>query len=639
MPAAGGLSDCSTAPAPPIPESRRVHDTEVIAMKASVYDNGPGLAGDAGSRFWYLLRQDAARRSLRWSLPIALLIGLLLRAVAGADLYDWDKLPIYKHHHELMYLLIQMWLALLFAVIVAHFNSRCSSLSLGLPIRPRELWLVRIVAISAAGILPLAVIVLMISVYSRGNLVEPALVRIGARIASAIVLSVVLFQVPDRGLYRIRTTTRFKWYVAGVTAGLMFYVTVTPESWIYTAVLLAAAAVITGVSYREMPPGFQTSCMETVRPRADAAGPVSRGQWRASSRLARRWRMVRLVLRETVNSWSGWLMILLIAVTVWALLAQYYAAYHSLQDYVILMLWIWILLNRSTMRLARFDSYPISRRLVFWVVMAVVAVAIGVGLTIGYTIHHASKDPVTQVRGTKGQVRVPFEAWEVSWNGKPPDAKSPWGESHEPGGMCLFGKDSRICVYNPYEIGGKSSSEFIAWQIDRAVERVHGADETVSGLSDAGVDSLSSRFLESEKYIVSSSLYRGSSMRMRTNALILTLWAVMFALLAGVWWRRFRPSADYTATRWFVILFFSLPYLYLFVLLALDARGLIEVDAALALTMIGLRWVTESIPLGLAGWVVVAVLACTASLWYVQSCFVRAEATSECERKTLLSEY
>jgi hypothetical protein len=619
-------------------------------MKATTYENGTDLVSGPGTsvsarQFWYLLRQDAARRSLRWSLPIALLIGLLLRAVAGTDVYDWDRMPLYKYHHELTYMLVQLWLGLLFAIILAHFNSRCSSLSLGLPISARTLWLVRIVAIIGAGILPVATIVLAISLFAGGELFDPALVRIGARIAACIALSVVLFQVPDPGLYRIRGTRAFKWYVAAVTVCLLFYVSVTPGSWLFTILPLLTAVVVMSFVLVRLPSGFRTSAVEkrakAVFPgRSAAKAGVSRmARWPVSSTAARKWRVIGLILRETVNSWSGWLMLLLIMVNVWALVSQYYAAFHPLNDYIMLMLWIWILLNRSTTRVSRFDSYPLPRRLVFRVVMIVVVVAMGAGFAIGYILYHKTGDPITQVRGAGGHVRVPFEAWEVAWDGQPPEVVSPWGEKHTPGGKCLFGKDTGFCVYSPYEVGKKNSPEFLAFQIDRAVERVHGVDETVPKLVDTGVDSSFVRLFKEDKCMVESSLYRSSELRMRTQAVIVMGWVVLLVILVSVWWRRFRPGADFPRTRWFVIVFFTTPYVIMFGLLVLNARGLVSMDAALALTMISLRWIAESIPLGTNVLYGVTALVVVACLWYVQSCFVRAEATSQCDRKTLLSEY
>lgn len=618
-------------------------------MKATTYEDGTDLASTAGTpagtrQFWFLLKQDAARRSLRWSLPIALLIGLLLRTVAGTDIYDWDRMPVYAHHAELVYMLVQLWLALLFAIILSHFNSRCSSLSLGLPISPRRLWLARIVAIAAAGVLPVVTVILAISLFARGNLIDPALLRIGSRITSCVVLSVVLFQFPDPRLYRIRGTRRFKWYVGAVTVFVLIYVTVTPGSWVYTVLPLVAALALAALVYRRLPAGFTTADADAVAveapPREAGRGAGdSRPVWPASTAAARNWRLIRLVLRETINSWSGWLMLLLIAVNVWALMSQYYAAYHPLNDYVILMLWIWILLNRTTGKLSRFDMYPISRRLVLWTVLSVVVMAMAGGFAVGYSVHHFGGNPVTQVRVDNCQVRVPFEAWEIAWDGKPPEVVSPWGETHTPSGKSLFGRESEFCVYNPFEFGKESTPRFVAFQIDRAVERVHGPSTAIARLSDAPVDSSFAKKARDCGFKVESSLFRPSEMRERTQAVILTIWVVMFAVLAGVWWRRFRPNADYARTRWFVVLFFTVPYVVLFGLIALDARGLVSVDAALAMTMIGLRSIADAVPLGTSTLFAVCALVGIAALWYVQACFAKAESTTQSEQKSLLSEY
>jgi len=648
-PEAGGLYDCSAASAPPIPEPRQLFENGDGGMKATTIEESRRLVSQPVSRnsarmFWYLIRQDAARRSLKWSIPIALVIGLLLRMVAGADVYDWDRLPFYKHHGEISYALVEVWLALLFAIIVAHFNSRCSSMSLGLPISPRRLWLIRIVAIASAGVLPFVTIILSVSLFSRGNIVDLAMMGIAARVTAGIVLSAVLFQVPDPGLYRIRGTRSFKWYVAAVTVCVLFYVMVTPKSWIYTLLPLVAAVVVVCLLYIRLPRVFKTANAERgeVTP---SSSPPKTGEdhlterWRMSSSAGRTWRLIRIILRETVNSWSGWLTILLIAVTVWGLLAQYYAAFHSLNDYLILMLWIGLLMMRSMKGLARLDSYPLPRRLVFLVVLGVVAGAIGAGLTFGYVLHHSSGDPVTQVRGHNGKLRVPFEAWEIAWDGQPSEVVAPWGESSRPEGMYLFNAGTGICAYNPFEITKHSSPEFVAYQVDRAVERVHGIRAEIADKTGAPLDSSFVNNFKDEKYTIETSLFQKSELRLRTQAMIFTGWEILFALLVGVWWRRFRPAADILRTRWFVILFFSVPYTVLFGLMVLSTRGVISADAVLAMTMIALRSLAEWIPLGTGLlWTITALIG-LASLWYVQRCYVEAEAPLQRGGKSLLSEY
>ena len=205
--------------------------------------------------------------------------------------------------------------------------------------------------------------------------------------------------------------------------------------------------------------------------------------------------------------------------------------------------------------------------------------------------------------------------------------------------MCLFPSGTEICAYNPFEIDKHSSPEFIAYQIDRAVERVHSADAGIKKLSAAPFDSSFVKKFRDGKYTVESSLFRDSDLRSRTQAVVFMGWAILFALLNGVWWRRFGPAADILRTRWFAILFFTLPFVFLFGLLVLDAKGVVSSDAALAFTMVGLRSVAEAIPLGTAGlWTMTAIVGLV-SLWYVQRCYVKAEAPVHCGEKHLLSEY
>jgi hypothetical protein len=269
----------------------------------------------------------------------------------------------------------------------------------------------------------------------------------------------------------------------------------------------------------------------------------------------------------------------------------------------------------------------------------VIAIAMGAGFTLGYVIHHNS-EPITQVRGQDGQIRVPFEAWEIAWDGRPPEVKAPWGESYTPEGRCFFKSGSEACAYNPFEIAKDTSSpEFVVYQIDRAVERVHGTDPAAPKMSDAVLDSSFVKQFEGKKYTVAGSLYRDSGLRSRTQAVVLTGWEILFALLVGVWWRRFGPGADMNRTRWFAILFFTMPYVILFTLEILDARGVVSTRAALAFTMIGLRSIAQAIPLGTGMLWAIPAFVGLASLWYVRRCYVKAEAPLRCGEKSLLSEY
>jgi hypothetical protein len=49
------------------------------------------------------------------------------------------SLPMSGHHEQIVPIFVQLWIFNLLGVIIAHFNSRCSRMSLGLPIAPRKL--------------------------------------------------------------------------------------------------------------------------------------------------------------------------------------------------------------------------------------------------------------------------------------------------------------------------------------------------------------------------------------------------------------------------------------------------------------------------------------------------------------------
>jgi hypothetical protein len=92
-------------------------------------------------------------------------------------------------------------------------------------------------------------------------------------------------------------------------------------------------------------------------------------------------------------------------------------------------------------------------------------------------------------------------------------------------------------------------------------------------------------------------------------------------------------------TRWFAILFFTIPYAVLFAVIILDARGVVSHNALVCFTMIALRALADLIPLGKIGmWVFTATVGLLC-LWYIQRCYVKTEAPLRREGKHLLSDY
>jgi hypothetical protein len=612
-------------------------------MKTATYDETrrPSEAG-ALHRFWRLLRLDAARRSLRWSVPFALAVGLIIRIGAGDNLTGWDEFPFYEHHGHFVALYVQLWLAVLFAVVIAHFNSRCSSLSLGLPVSPKPLWIARIVAVAGAGLIPIAIVVAATTFANPAKTlgIDAPFLAVGARTGAGFVLAVVLFQIPSPGVYRISGKKSYVLFVSFVAIAILLYTILSPGSWLFTALPLAVAVMIVTIVGYSLPDGFKLAGVDRgARPRKSKAARAPVAAWKEGSRPFRRVRLMFVICRELFNTWPSWLMLLLIFVTFWSFGQWYFRVTHPLHDLASLTLWNWIFLCQAVKRLKRIDYLPVSRTAIFAIVLAATTLAVGAGGVTAYVQHRLDDDPMTAVCYCDETVRVPFDAWEVVWDGNAPEVSSRWGESYTPYAARIAKYGTNAAVYNPYEIGKESTPEFIALQIDRAVERVHGPDAVSPSMATLTQDSTFIAAREGGTCPVPASLRKYSDLRTRTNAVIVMLWSIVFAAVNLFWWRRYGPEAEIKKTRWFAILFFGIQFASMIGLVVLDAKGIINDWAILAFEMIALRSISESIPLGTGLlWVLTAVVVAVCLVLMARQ-FDKVEAPTQRSGKHLLSEY
>ncbi len=615
-------------------------------MKTAAYENSVGT----GNRvLWTLLRQDAVRRSLRWSMPIALATGLMVRIGAGPGLHDWTGLPVYALGEYAISIFVYLWLAVFFAVVIAHFNSRCSSLSLGLPIASRSLWYVRIIAVCGACVIPIAILVLATgSTYTEsGAGLSFPLLAVGARVAAGFILAIVLFQLPAPGLYRIAGRKSYVVYVITVLAAVFTYSIVTPWSWIFTAAPVILAVLIGVAAGHRLPPGFSIEAAvrapgSTGIDAGDAAGiddafPVTVDR---RGGIRRTWRLLRIIWRENLNTWPVWIMTALIFVTAWGLTGSYYLVYHALYEYVWFLMWCWIFICQSVKRLSRIDYLPVKRSAVFYGVIAFMMIPVGLGILTGYLVYNRFKEaPMEQVSYRDHKVRVPFEVWEIARDGEVPEVSSPWGETYTPYGARLFKAGPDFVVYNPFEPCKESSPEFVAMQMDRAVVRVHGAAAGPQKMSNVAGTAAFAESLESGECDVTASVRKHSGLRIRTNAVIVTFWILVFTLVNSIWWKRYRSEADPARTRWFAILFFGIPIAFLLLVPILSSRGIVNDWAIMAFQMVVLRTIAEAIPLSTAMMWGATVLVAIMSIVFLGRQYSRAEAPAPGAGKHLLSEY
>jgi hypothetical protein len=220
-----------------------------------------------------------------------------------------------------------------------------------------------------------------------------------------------------------------------------------------------------------------------------------------------------------------------------------------------------------------------------------------------------------------------------------PEVSSPWGESYTPHGARLFESGPDIVVYNPFEPGKKSSPEFVAMQMDRAVARVNAAAAGPEKMSDVAATVSFVESLEAGECDVTASLRKHSELRIRTNAVIVMLWILVFVLVNSIWWKRYRSEADPAATRWFAILIFGIPIAFTLLVAVLATRGIVTDWAIVAFQMVVLSSIAEAIPLPTAALWGVTVLVAIMSIVFLGRQYARAEAPAPGAGKHLLSEY
>jgi hypothetical protein len=595
------------------------------------------VASDIGS----LIRQDPVRKTLRYSVPIAIVVGAIIRLMAGVIDDHEVALPMSGHPHQVVPIFVQLWIFNLLGVIVTHFNSRCSRMSLGLPIAPRKLWLVRILSVVAAGVIPVAILIFIIAqgdvMFASG--LTRGVLQMGARITAALVLAVILFQVPWPGVYRIAGGKRYVLYVALVSAGAVLYTIFTPQHWAYTAMPLVVALTVGLRVYAVLPSGFVVAPAEPerARPPTIAAGGTHKASVRQGNPT---WRLNVTVWRTLLNTWTARAMLVLLVLYGVFFTRSYLHGTIEGSEFLFVLLWLWILVSRSIGRLHRIDPLPVSRKLSFAHVMLTGLLAMALGNGIMQVSYRFDDAPPAAVTICDHGICVPSEFWEIARDGEPPAVTSPWGESHTPRAYRLIGI-GELAIYNPYEYGAEASPRFVKYQVDRAVLRIHGpASITGETASDVPLDDeFLKQAIDSGEFAVPESAGRGSDVRSKTVAVTVALLSILFVVLNLVWFQRFSAAAPIRRTRWFAILFFSVPQVLILTIAILEIRIGVDAKNTLKIPQIIARRLVEAMPVGTEAVWLASMLVVIASYLVIQRCYGGLEAPPGKSDKRFLSEY
>jgi hypothetical protein len=135
------------------------------------------------------------------------------------------------------------------------------------------------------------------------------------------------------------------------------------------------------------------------------------------------------------------------------------------------------LVGPLTYRLNSLDPLPISRRLIFALLIlpALLAFCLGYGLSEVVKVTADHNQNLVEYRIEEGYywVDVPEGFFEIARDGEAPILTSPWGESHVAWSAPPF-RGSRAVVYSPFNTVEESSADFEAWLTSRAIEAVYG---------------------------------------------------------------------------------------------------------------------------------------------------------------------
>lgn len=604
-----------------------------------------------------LIRQDPAIRSLRGSLPLALAAGLFVGALVSGNTRWLDEGFRGVDQGWFVFGLCQVWLVLLLFMIVSHITVRCARLSLALPIATRELWRARIISITMAGLLPLAVFTLTIAVYPAMFQGRPGptaeVLHLGATMGLGLVLGAMLYQTPSPGLSSIRAGRMYILYATVVSCGIPVLILVSPRSLLLAFAMAAASAILGVRIYRSLPPVLSLApggvsqaeerdrrgAVRAAEPGSAVAGGYVPSRARYSSAL-----LHLTAFRVLVNHPLTWVILPIAAFYAYSWVRTYYLGGDLQPFFLISLIFLIGLMFQAIIRVHRLDHFPIRRRLVFaYAVLPIVLVTVG-GVAAGQ-IHFMLKQSQYKMihvycRGEGCDhvtVAVPQDCWEITWDGVAPAATSPWGESHVPKTFPLY-RGSSVALYNPYEVGETSSDDFVELQINRAIESIYGVPAPAhrAGPASGQNAELAGSSKEGEPAVIWPD-NRGSWTRNRTMATRALLLGLLTTSIMSLGLQQFRAPAQKHVYPWLFQGLAAPILLLLGGLYVANQMGYASFRAFAAFPEVLIRKLGEAFPLpNVAIWAL-AFAVLLAGYLLVQSRFKKIEAPIQHKKK--LSEY
>jgi hypothetical protein len=438
------------------------------------------------------LRREFGLYTPRFWIPFGVFLGawlwwtsILIPPDAGNDLFGGNASKIWGS-------VFLFWLLMAASLIASGACVRSTRLDMVLPIPTRSVWLAHMVAALAPGGLILTIaagFTMGLNAFlGRAPLLEPYMIRLLIYLAASLVLTLAVIQSPQPLLRKIPVGRGYVLLVIAALIGqlgLVIGLAALPLLWALVPPVIAM--LLFARIYRRL---SEPLSLVPLRPgRADASAGDSSAVSRSEARgdrgwIGSRWLLFTTILRAPVGAWGliyfpvvflhG--MVLGIGVSTGDPDFDLYVPYFFF-SWIVLSSWISVTISRLRVVL----ELPIPLRRVFAVIVFPAALAIIAGYGFGTVVHSPVDGDGTGIvfdhSGGGAPIQVPPEFWEFSRDGVLPVIDSPWGESVDPTGSCLF-RGGRACVYNPFQIPPGSSTEFAALQLRRAIEAVCGESVT-----------------------------------------------------------------------------------------------------------------------------------------------------------------
>ncbi len=566
--------------------------------------------------------QEVFGRLSMWLVHSGLTASVLLGLLA------WSRGPgLERSRIELSVLvLVVAWFSLGTFLLFGKVRTRCSDLQLVLPYSSRRLWLAHVWAVAAAGAGLVVVVLAVVEVHQwgLGSLVDqgvdgPSLLRLGSLLLAGLLLAVVLIESRRLDLQSPPVDALdVLWRVGVIVALTLASLALIRRPLLGALALLGGAALVSAWTLARLPGTFLLSGADERRTRTSSL-PVS--AWTAGGSLGRIrtvGRLVAIVHGARFGVWATVMMLPFVALC-GAMASGMFGIWSDLEDlrFLYIPLYVYMLFNSlpaGMEQLAHLDPLPVSRRSMFALLVLPLLVSFAVGYGVGaLALELKGRDrPRIVYEPLRGEshyrLSVPMAHNRLTLAASPPEITSPWGETHQPRGVRLA-SFAPLYGYSPFSTPERSSPEFVALQMSRAIEAVYGAHLEPEELS--------------RRYLVSAdegTVLRQGGLSLEEDFGLRPLWAgplfpallamtsVPFLLLAALFQRTYRAGSGGSARRRFWMVTLAVAMALLVLQLALSIGGVIEMWAARALIEVPLQQYGTSALGAALVWVLAAVL-------------------------------